>query len=103
VWTSSSTCSQEEIWRTRGLCLTISSVSESGPQWRAMCTMQPIAVCDMQSKDTKVQCIMWRDFNEPMQKNGMEKPNFKGFMADSAQANWNTVRIVYGSGDPRSP
>ena len=30
----------------------------------------------------------------------MENPNFKGFMADSAQANWNAVRIVYGSGDP---
>ena len=24
-------------------------------------------------------------------------------MADSAQANWNAVRIVYGSGDPKVP
>jgi hypothetical protein len=29
-----------------------------------------------------------------MRKNVVEKPNFKGFMADSAQANWNAVRIV---------
>ena len=35
-----------------------------------------------------------------MEKNGLPNPNFKGFMADSAQANWNAVRIVYGSGDP---
>jgi hypothetical protein len=27
----------------------------------------------------------------------------KGFMADSAQANWNVVQIVYGSGDPKVP
>jgi hypothetical protein len=33
----------------------------------------------------------------------MEKPNFKGFMADSAHANWNAVQIVYGSGNPKVP
>ena len=33
-------------------------------------------------------------------RHGFEEPNFKGFMVDSAQANWNAVRIVYGSGDP---
>jgi hypothetical protein len=38
-----------------------------------------------------------------MQRNGVEKPNSKGFMADSAQANWNAIRIVYGSGDPKVP
>ncbi len=27
-------------------------------------------------------------------------PNFKGFMATSAQANWNVVRIIYRSEDP---
>ena len=30
-------------------------------------------------------------------------PCFKGFMADSAQANWNAIRIVYGNGDPKVP
>jgi hypothetical protein len=34
-----------------------------------------------------------------MLKHGFPKPNFKGFMADNAQANWNIVRIVYGYGD----
>jgi hypothetical protein len=27
----------------------------------------------------------------------------QSFMADSAQANWNAIRIVYGSGDPKVP
>jgi hypothetical protein len=31
---------------------------------------------------------------------GVPNPNFKGFMVDNAQANWNIVWIVYGSGDP---
>src|SRR5450631_2510022 len=34
-----------------------------------------------------------------MAQHGVHKVNFKGFMADSAQANWNVVRIIYGSGD----
>jgi hypothetical protein len=29
--------------------------------------------------------------------------NFKGFMADNAQANWNAVRKIYGVGDPSLP
>lgn len=59
-----------------------------------------IAVCDMQSEDTEGQVIMWRCLNRVMERNDLLNPNFKGFMADSAQANWNAVRIVYGSGDP---
>jgi hypothetical protein len=38
-----------------------------------------------------------------MAKNGFENTNFKDFMANSAHANWNAVRIVYGSGDPKVP
>ena len=34
-----------------------------------------------------------------MARHGVQSVNFKGFMADSAQANWNAVRIIYGSGD----
>jgi hypothetical protein len=67
------------------------------------CKVMTIAVCDMQSEDMKVQCIMWRKFNNLMKKYDVENPNFKGFMADSTQANWNAVRIVYGSGDPKVP
>jgi 5'(3')-deoxyribonucleotidase len=33
---------------------------------------------------------MWTKLNETM----------LGFMADSAQANWNVIKIVYGYGDP---
>jgi len=35
-----------------------------------------------------------------MLKHGFAKLNFKGFMANNAQANWSVVRIVYGYGDP---
>ena len=31
---------------------------------RAYCKIMTIAICDMQSNDTKVQCIMWREFNK---------------------------------------
>jgi hypothetical protein len=65
------------------------------------CKVMTITICDMQSEDTKVQCIMWRKFNNLMRKNSVENPNFKGFMVDTAQVNWNAVRIVYGSGDPK--
>ena len=33
----------------------------------------------------------------------MDDNQFKGFMADSAQANWNAVQIVYGGGDLTVP
>ena len=33
-----------------------------------------------------------------MERNDIVEPNFKGFMADCAQANWNVVRIIYGNG-----
>ena len=57
-----------------------------------------IAMCDMQSEDTEVQVQFWRSLNAIMHRHGVENPNFKGFMANSAIANWNAVRIVYGSG-----
>jgi hypothetical protein len=34
---------------------------------------------------------MWRELNNLMAKNGIENTNFKGFMADNAQANWNAI------------
>jgi hypothetical protein len=43
---------------------------------------------------------MWTKFNEMMLKHEFPKPNFKGFMVNSTQANWNTIIIVYGLGDP---
>jgi hypothetical protein len=38
-----------------------------------------------------------------MARHGVLEPKFKGFMADSAQANWNAVRMIYGSGDASIP
>jgi hypothetical protein len=38
-----------------------------------------------------------------MAENDIPNVNFKGFMADSAQANWNAVRAIYGDGDPSLP
>jgi hypothetical protein len=32
-----------------------------------------------------------------MANNGVPNPNFKGFMVDNVQANWNDVQIIYGS------
>ncbi len=34
-----------------------------------------------------------------MANNGVPNPNFKGFMANSAHANWNAIQIVNGSGN----
>jgi hypothetical protein len=50
----------------------------------AYCKVMTIAVCDMQSEDTKVQCIIWRELNNFIRKNDVENPNFKGFMANRA-------------------
>jgi hypothetical protein len=43
---------------------------------------------------------MWTKLNEMMLKHKFPKANFKIFMANNAQANWNIVKIVYGFEDP---
>ncbi len=62
--------------------------------------MLAIDVCDMQFDEIEVQQLMWIKLNETMLKHKFPKPNFKGFMANNAQANWNILKIVYGSEDP---
>lgn len=62
------------------------------------CRVMTIAMCDMQSEDAVAQSVLWKNLNTVMARHGVPKVNFKGFMADSAQANWNAVRIIYGSG-----
>jgi hypothetical protein len=59
-----------------------------------------IAIYDMQFENTEVQQLMWTKLNEMMLKHGFLKSNFKGFMADITQTNWNVVRIIYGYGYP---
>ena len=38
-----------------------------------------------------------------MEKHGLKKVEFAGFTADSAQANFNAVRKIFGSGDKAIP
>ncbi len=65
----------------------------------AYCKVMSIMICDMQFEDIEAQQIMWTKLNEIMLKHGFPKLNFKGFMANNTQANWNTIKIVYGFGD----
>ncbi len=56
-----------------------------------------------QFEDTNVQCVFGWKLNKVMLKKGVPNPNFKGFMADNTQANWNVMQIAYGNGDPTKP
>jgi hypothetical protein len=58
-----------------------------------------IAVYDIQSEDVAAQMVLWKNLNDVMARHGILEPKFKGFMADSPQANWIAVRVIYGSGD----
>ncbi len=42
---------------------------------------------------------MWTKLNNTLLTNGYVKPNFKGFMSNNAQENWNVVKIVYNFSD----
>lgn len=67
------------------------------------CRVMTVAVCDMQSEDARAQSLLWRGLNGVMAKHKVNNVNFKGFMADSAQANWNAVRVIYGNGNADDP
>jgi hypothetical protein len=67
------------------------------------CRVMTIAVCDMQSEDAAAQSVLWKNLNAVLARHGIPEPKFKGFMADSAQANWNAIRVIYGSGDAAIP
>ena len=62
-----------------------------------------IACCNFQYEDKDAQVIFWKNLNHVVALHGVLNPKFKGFMVDSAQANWNVVRTVYSSGDPKVP
>lgn len=61
------------------------------------CKIVTIAIFDMQFENIEAQQIMWTKLNHTILKHRNREPNFKGFMADNAQANQNVVRIVYNS------
>ena len=54
----------------------------------------------MQFEDGVTQTLFWENLNSIIMENGVSEVNCKGFMADSTHANWNTVRKIYGVGDP---
>ena len=53
----------------------------------------------MKSESAEHQKQMWRSMLAVMEKHGVLNVNFCGFMADSAQTNFNAVREIFGSGD----
>jgi hypothetical protein len=63
------------------------------------CKIITIIICGMQFENIKAQQIIWTKFNHTMLKHMYHEPNFKGFMVDNAQANYNVVKIVYNFGD----
>jgi hypothetical protein len=70
------------------------------PDYRKVMT---ITVCNMQSEVADVQERVWLSLLNVLDKNGVTKVNFKGFMCDSVQANFNAVRVLFGSRDPKVP
>ena len=67
------------------------------------CKVMTICVCDMKSEMAEHQKQMWRSLLEVMARHGYQRVEFYGFMADSAQANFNAVREIFGSGDKTIP
>ena len=65
------------------------------------CRVMTIAICDMQSEDVAAQMILWKNLNVVIARHDVPSPKFKGFKADSAQANWNAVKVIYGRVMPR--
>jgi hypothetical protein len=63
------------------------------------CHVMTITKCDMQLEDATAQSVLWKNLNAILARHGVPEPKFKGFMADNAQANWNAIRVIYGSGD----
>ena len=67
------------------------------------CKVMTICCCDMKSEMADHQKQMWLSLISVMEKHGVRDVNFSGFMADNAQANFNAVRVVFGSGDKSVP
>jgi hypothetical protein len=70
------------------------------PEYRKVLT---ICVCDMQSEKADAMERVWLSLLSLAEEHGLTNVNFKGFMCDSAQANFSAVRVIFGSGDPKVP
>ncbi len=60
-----------------------------------------IAICDMQYEDVDSQMMTWNAFVKVMKKHSVQNVNFKIFMIDCAQTNFNAIIMLFGSGDPK--
>ena len=67
------------------------------------CKVMTICVCDMMCKMADAQEQMWLSMLALLKQHRLEDVNFKGFMANNAQANFNAVRRIFGSGDKNIP
>ena len=67
------------------------------------CKVMTIYCCDMKSEMVEHQKQMWLSLISIMEKHGVRDVIFVGFMADSAQANFNAVREVFESGNKSKP
>ena len=67
------------------------------------CKVMTICVCDMMCEMVDAQEHMWLSILALLRKHGLENVNFKGFMADNAQANFNAIKCIFGSGDKNIP
>jgi hypothetical protein len=47
--------------------------------------------------------MLWKNLNVAMARHDVLESKFLGFMADSAQADWNAVRVIYNNGDITIP
>lgn len=60
--------------------------------------LMTIATCEFMVEDRFAQAEFWKMLNDVVQKCGFAKPEFRGFMADEANANWLAIRTVYFGG-----
>ena len=60
--------------------------------------LQTIAIGEFKSEDTEAQVLFWSLLNEVLQKEGFDRAEFHGFMADEAAQNWLAVRTVFNGG-----
>ena len=67
------------------------------------CRVMTIAVYRMQSEDAAIQMVFQKNLNDVMARHGVPSSKFKGFMADSTQANQNAVKVNYDSDDATIP
>ncbi len=82
-------------------CQVCSKLDNHGLPCQQLCLLKSNDDCNlwMQSRDTKVQCKVWRKLEVIALKKGITNLNFKGFMANNVQVNWNAIWIIYGTRD----